>query len=170
MADEEQPAKNSKPAPAPKKRRLGLIVAVIVAMLAATAGGAVAGPMVQRKLRATAATVKIKRPQEKPNDTVALTANFEAIVIDLYDSEKILHHLKVGMTVELHDGVAPEDFTRYVPRGREAAISYLRGLSFEEATNPKGFTAVRDHLSATVRAAVGSERVVRVVVTDFVAQ
>jgi flagellar basal body-associated protein FliL len=74
------------------------------------------------------------------------------------------------MSAELEKGATKEQFAAYTPRGREAAIMYLRGLRHEVATSPEKFESVKEELSKRVREAMGKKRVKRVLITDFVSQ
>jgi flagellar basal body-associated protein FliL len=81
-----------------------------------------------------------------------------------------MHHMRVGVTVELGEKVTKEEFERFQPRGRETAIAYLRSKSFEELTEPSEFENVTKQLNERVIHAMGERRCSRVVITDFVAQ
>ena len=63
-----------------------------------------------------------------------------------------------------------KEFELYSPRGREAAIIYLRQLKWEDAINPKKFEEIRKGLSEVMIKALGKKRVERIVITDYVAQ
>jgi flagellar basal body-associated protein FliL len=99
-----------------------------------------------------------------------VTADIPAVVVDLRDTDGRIRHLKVGLTAELADKVTPEEFKLKVPRGREAALTYLRSLSFEEVADPQHFITIKDELSKRVTEAVGEDRVHRMMLTDFVLQ
>jgi flagellar basal body-associated protein FliL len=78
--------------------------------------------------------------------------------------------MKVGITVELREGVTKEDFKKMMPRGREAAIAYLRGKYYEELTEPTQFATVVKELNERIGKAMGTKDVKRIVITDYVAQ
>jgi flagellar basal body-associated protein FliL len=98
------------------------------------------------------------------------SVEFEPIVLDLRDSHDAVHHLKVGLAVELTEKEKPEEFHALIPRGRQAVISYLRALTFEEVSKPDQFQKVREDIAQAVTKAVGARRVSRVLLVDFVAQ
>jgi flagellar basal body-associated protein FliL len=98
------------------------------------------------------------------------TAAFSAIVVDIRNAQGDLHHLKVGLSFELAEKFTEDDFKRWTPRGREAALTYLRTLDYESATDPKRFEAIRKELCDRVKIALGKKNIRRVLVTDFVAQ
>jgi flagellar basal body-associated protein FliL len=99
-----------------------------------------------------------------------INAEMPSVVVDLRDSDNRIRHLKVGLTAELADGATAEDFKLVIPRGREAALTYLRTLAFEDVSDPQHFVAIKDELSKRVIEAVGEERVRRMMLTDFVIQ
>lgn len=100
----------------------------------------------------------------------AVTTQFSSIVVDIRNGQGDLHHLKVGLSFELAEKFTEDDFKRWTPRGREAALTYLRTLDYESATDPKRFEAIRKELCDRVKIALGKKNIRRVLVTDFVAQ
>lgn len=96
--------------------------------------------------------------------------NLEAIVVDTRAADGNIRHIKVGLTIELPEGVKEAEFKAYVPRAREAAIGYFRTRDFEQLSDPKNFAQVVKDLNKEIIAAVGKKRAKRVDVTDFVAQ
>jgi flagellar basal body-associated protein FliL len=110
---------------------------------------------------------------EAPASKAAPTtsAAFSPIVVDIRGGEGELHHLKVVLSFELAEKFTEEDFKKWTPRGREAALTYLRTLDYEGATDVKRFDAIRKELCDRVKAALGGKKNIRrVLVTDFVAQ
>jgi flagellar basal body-associated protein FliL len=102
----------------------------------------------------------------EPNNPQA----FAPIVVDVKNKRGEMHHMRVGITVELTDKSTKEEFERYQPRGREAAIGYLRSKTFDELTEATEFENIAKQLNEAVTRAMGERRCNRVVVTDFVAQ
>lgn len=177
-----------KPAAAPKKGGSKVIVIALTAVL--VAGAAVAGTMFGPKMLGakTAEAHEEEAPakgkskskgkskkHEAEEEDVEPTAiyNFQAIVVDLHDNEGAIHHLKVGLTVESameNAKEAEEALKHFQPRGREAAIEFLRSREWDEITSAKMFETLKKDLSEKVIESMGEERVSRVVITDFVAQ
>lgn len=164
-------AHQEKPA-AKKSGKRGMIVAIGV-LLGTTAvagiGGAFVGPMLAPP---AAADEKAHGADEHEEPEVTESIKLDPIVVDLRHDGAV-RHLKVGLSLEPahtgggHGGGGIEP---YLPRGREAAITYLRSLTFDEATNPKAFERIRGELEQRIIAAIGKSRVGRIVVTDYVAQ
>jgi len=180
---------------APKKSKLGLIIGVVIAVVTLV-GGSVAGAVLGPKLLGS--EEKEEAPEggghakpEKPHKSEKseksekksahgegasggpehiVTADIPSVVVDLRDSDGRIRHLKVGLTAELGDQVTAEEFKLVVPRGREAALTFLRALPFEEVADPQHFIAIKDELSKRVTEAVGEDRVHRMMLTDFVLQ
>jgi flagellar basal body-associated protein FliL len=170
---DEEESKPDKAAPAPKKKGLPpivLMIGAIVATGASAAAGAVLGPALagnkaQAGAHAPAASASAEEA-EVPGETAAL----DSIVVDVREANGELHHLKVGIAVELGHGVTEEQFKHLVPRMRDAAISYLRGLPFDQITTPAKFDPIRTELGERIAHAAGKDKVKRVLFTDFVAQ
>ena len=104
-----------------------------------------------------------------PNAPPAASTPLPQVIVDIRDKDGDVHHLKVGISLELGK-VSEEEFSKVLPRGREAAVEYLRSLAFEQATDPKQFDTVKKELGDRIRAALGKKAVTRVVITDYVAQ
>jgi flagellar basal body-associated protein FliL len=170
---------------AAKKSGGGRIVAIIIGVVVLVGGMAI-GTLFGSKLLgkesvAEAAPVKKSHAKEAKSDDEEeeesddpehkiVSVEFEPIVMDLRDSHDAVHHLKVGLAVELAEKEKPEEFHAVIPRGRQAVLSYLRALSFEEVSKPEQFQKVREEIAEAVTKAVGARRVSRVLLVDFVAQ
>jgi flagellar basal body-associated protein FliL len=155
----------------PKKRssaRKLLIVFILILLLGTFGVGAFLGPKFVTRLpwpkQADAATAEKEDP---PSASVAM---LDPIVVDLRESSGEVHHLKVGIALELQGTVHGEEFKRYEPRARDAAISMFRALTFEEATNPTQLEHIRSQLGERIAAAIGHKHVRKILFTEFVAQ
>lgn len=176
----------------PKKSKLGLILGIVGGVVVLGAGGA-AGLILGPKLmggsppaEAAPAANAGAHPAPAPHAAPAskehkaaggaghpekiVSFRFDPIIVDVMDRDGEAHHLKVGLAAELAEGALEDEFKLVQPRGREAAITFLRSLTYEEITNPKKYPKLKKDLSKKVSKAVGEERVARLLVTDFVAQ
>ncbi len=149
---------------------LGLLAVILVS--AAGAGGAIAGTrLMGPPAAAAAAPPPPKEPEQDENaGKVNQVSNFNPIVIDFHDPSGDVHHLKIAVSAELPPEMQEKEFELYSPRGREAAIIYLRQLKWEDAISPKKFGEIRKGLSEVMIKALGKKRVDRIVITDYVAQ
>jgi flagellar basal body-associated protein FliL len=156
---------------APKKSRLGLvlaIVAVTVLVTGAAVAGTVFGPALFGHSKKAEQAVEKEKGHEK--EKVGESVELSPIMVDARAEDGNLHHLKVVLAVEVAEGTPKDELMRYLPRGREAAVGYLRSQSFDHLVDPLRYAEVRAELSKTFVEAIGHERVARVLVTDFVAQ
>lgn len=144
--------------------KLGIIAAVVLLVGAAAAGGLYGGKLLQHAPAANA-----EAPAEKPHEAPKASAALPALVVDVRDKDGDIHHVKIGISFELGE-VPEEEFAKCIPRGREAALIYLRSQTFETISDGKNFEALRKELLERVAEAVGKQRVQRVLLTDFVAQ
>jgi flagellar FliL protein len=145
----------------------------LVAVLAAGAAGAVVGPKLLSRgssKKAAAAHAAEAAPSAEAAEAIGETSEFAPIVVDTRSEDGAIHHLKVVISVELPETVKKEEFMKYAPRAREAAITYLRSEPFEIISAPQKFEDVRKELSTRIIEAVGQKRISRVLVVDFVAQ
>jgi flagellar basal body-associated protein FliL len=167
---EAEDSEESVPGPkAPKKSRLGLVLVIVVIPVLVT-GAAVAGTMFGPSLLGHAKKAEHEPAKEKEKDKIGESVELNPIMVDARADDGALHHLKVVLAIELAEGTPKEEFMRYAPRGREAAVGYLRSQSFDHLVAPEQYAAVRTELSKIFTDAIGHERVGRVLVTDFVAQ
>jgi flagellar basal body-associated protein FliL len=149
-----------------KSSKIGNLVAVALVGSAAAAAGTFGGRLMHgAEPQAKAAEAAAEASDAPPTASVALPQ----VIVDVRDKTGDVHHLKVGISVETGT-VSEEEFTKLLPRGREAAVEYLRGLDFDTATDPKSFEKIRKELGDKLKDALGKDRVKRVVITDFVGQ
>lgn len=157
------------------KRRTGLLV-ISVLVLGAAVAGTLLGPRLFGHGAAAADSSAILGDAGTPETGEGSESEptnpqgFAPIVVDVKNRRGEMHHMRVGITVELGEKVTKEEFERFQPRGRETAIAYLRSKSFEELTEPSEFDTVAKQLNERVIHAMGERRCSRVVITDFVAQ
>jgi flagellar basal body-associated protein FliL len=147
-----------------------LLLGAIIATGASAAAGAVLGPSLAGQKAQTAAHAAPAASASAEDAPPGEAASLDPIIVDVREANGELHHLKVGLSIELGHGVTEEEFKKLVPRIRDAAISYLRGLPFDAITTPAKFDPIRTELGERIAHAAGKERIRRVLFTDFVAQ
>jgi flagellar basal body-associated protein FliL len=175
-----------------KKGKGGLIIAIAIAVVTLI-GGSVAGAVLGPKLlgggppkaapaeegegEAEAAHGEEKEKEKGHGETSGgghlekiTSVAFPAVVVDLRDQDERIRHLKVAINAEIPDTTAEEEFKLYMPRGREAILTYLRSLNYEEVSDPKQYETIKEELSKRVIEAVGPKRVKRVLLVEFVSQ
>jgi flagellar basal body-associated protein FliL len=176
-------------APAPKKSKTGLIIGIVIAMITLIGGsvaGAVLGPKLMGAPEADAADEEeapaheSKSAESKGHESKGKKGHGEGekivsveippIVVDLRDADGRIRHLKVGLAAELGDAVNVEEFKLVSPRGREATLSYLRSLTFEEVSDPARYAGIKDEISKRMIDAIGADKVHRILLVDFVLQ
>jgi flagellar basal body-associated protein FliL len=171
MEAPETKTENKEPAKKKKSGRTAVFsVVMTVVALGAAAAGAMLGPKVLAAAGPSASHAAPSASSEEAEEMEGESVQFESIVVDVHDDAGATHHLKLGLAAELPKKVERKEFERYSPRGRQAAIAYLRALSFKEATSADKFIHVRDEVCEKVARAIGSSRVKRVLVTDYVTQ
>ncbi len=173
MADkpDKQPA-----APAASSRGGGAILAIVVPALAAAAatfGGTfwstrmvAARCGTHEPVAVASAHVESAKP---PGPTLAL----DAFLLNIPDANKKAHPSKVTMAVEFAEDskIAKDEaaLKALTPRLRDAVLSYLRRLTYEELSDPAANEQLRSELIFRVRA-VGANGAERVLITDLVVQ
>jgi flagellar protein FliL len=187
----EEPEKTAEGA-APKKSKVGLIIGIVIAgvtLVGGSVAGAVLGPRLlggseeaaEKPAKSEKSSKSHKSEKSEKEESHGEGAEGEGpekiinydvspVVVDLRDADGRIRHLKVGLTAELADKVTTEEFKLYSPRGREALLTYLRTLTFEDVSDPQRFLLIKDEIAKRVTEAVGEERVHRMMLTDFVLQ
>jgi len=178
-------------APAAKKSKTGLIIGIVIALVTLI-GGSVAGAVLGPKLMGgsdeeaadegeSAHESKSEEGKEhegkgkgkgkgKKEGEKILSVEMSPIVVDLRDSDGRIRHLKVGLAAELDETVNVEEFKLLSPRGREATLSYLRSLTFEEVSDPAKYASIKDEISKRMIESIGADKVHRILLVDFVLQ
>jgi len=170
-------------APAAKKSKAGLIIGIVIAVVTLI-GGSVAGAVLGPKLlggseghEAPAAAAgkghEAASGHEGAGPAAAekiISVEISPIVVDLRDADGRIRHLKVGLAAELAETVKMEEFKLVSPRGREATLSYLRSLTFEEVADPARYASIKDEISKRMIDAIGANRIQRILLIDFVLQ
>lgn len=164
MAEKEEGA-----GPAPRKggSKVFLIVAV-VAVAGVFAGGVFAGPKLGNKLHVPGYSSQTPAQDEAAPAPGSIT--LESCVVDLRVKNGDLHHLKVGLVIEMNKEIKEKEVEQFVPRARDATISYLRTLDYEAVTQSEDFEQIRKELDERIAKALGEKDVRRILFTDFVVQ
>jgi flagellar basal body-associated protein FliL len=168
-------------APAAKKSKTGLIIGIVIALVTLV-GGSVAGAVLGPQLLGGSEDHQAPAAAEGKGHEAAsgqegagapekiISVEIPPIVVDLRDADGRIRHLKVGLAAELAETVKMEDFKLVSPRGREATLSYLRSLTFEEVADPARYAGIKDEISKRMIEAIGANRIQRILLVDFVLQ
>ncbi|MBI4952586.1 MAG: flagellar basal body-associated FliL family protein [Myxococcales bacterium] len=104
-------------------------------------------------------------PTAEPGPTVAL----QPFVLNLTDSSEQQHALRITLAVELERGGNAEEFNVFVPRVRDAALSYLRTLDVAQVTAATFQDDLRSVLLERIHG-LGAAHADRILITDLVMQ
>ena len=162
----EQAAAKSGDVPSPKEAKksglvvvLGLVFPALLAFGGGFGGAKIAGASPH-------ATAKPAEPEaQPPGATVAL----DPFMMTLPDEGGHPHAMKLSLAVELKHGAKEDDLKVFVPRIRDAALSYLRALHYEQAADSARLDELRDELKARMTK-TGASSLEQVLITDFVMQ
>jgi flagellar FliL protein len=106
----------------------------------------------------------VEAAAEPPGPTIAL----EPFLVSIADQQRP-HVVKLTLAVELKHLAKEEEFKAYVPRIRDATLTYLRSLTFEEASNSDHLEQLRADIRERLKT-IGATAVENVLITDFVTQ
>lgn len=158
---------------APKKSRLGLVLAtvvVVVLVAGAAVAGTLFGPTLMGRGKKADESAEAKEKGKDNERPIGETVELSPILVDARAKDGELHHLKVVLAIEIAEGTSKEEFMKYSPRGREAAVAYLRSQGFDDLAAPEHYNDLRSELAKKFSEAIGEKRIARVMVIDFVAQ
>jgi flagellar basal body-associated protein FliL len=150
--------------PAKKRGSLGAIGLVLPALLA---GGASFGAA--KFSTARAAVAGVAPAPERTMSAPGPTLSAEPFLIVVQDANKKPHAMKVTLAIEFNEKAKEESLKSFTPRIRDAALSYLRVLSYDDALESGKNDKLRNDLLERFRA-IGAASAERVLITDFVIQ
>ncbi|MBX3186750.1 MAG: flagellar basal body-associated FliL family protein [Labilithrix sp.] len=162
----EAPAAPAAPAPAAAPAGKSSLLPFVALLLSALfSGGAAYGgarTAVKREDPAHAAAPKAEAPP--PGPTMALDPFLVAVV----DAGKKTHPVKLTVAVEFDATTKEESMKTFAPRIRDALLSRVRSLSYEDAIDPHTDKLRADLLESCKQA--GASTAQRVLITDLVSQ
>jgi flagellar basal body-associated protein FliL len=154
-----------KPEEKPTKKGPSTILTVLVPALIA-GGAAFGGAKFSSAHAAPAQTVEhITIAAPPPGPTVAL----EPFVLLTPDGTKKMHAMKVTLAIEFDEKAKEDTLKSFTPRIRDAALTYLRSMTYEDAVDSGKSDKLRTDLLDRFRN-VGAIGATRVLITDLVIQ
>ena len=97
------------------------------------------------------------------------TLPLEPFLVNVMDATGKTHAMKVTIAVEFEKAAKEEEFKILVPRLRDAALGFFRGLTYEQAQKPEEIEKAKTALLERIRTA-GAEESRKILVTDLVVQ
>lgn len=164
MSDKKDDAADKKAAPPPARggvNVVGLLATAVFAAAAAFGGARAAGARGSQAAHSAQHAPQI----EPPGYTLAL----EPFLVMAQDATHHTHPMRVVLALEFDAHAKEETVTPFVPRIRDSAISHLRGISYEAASDPAQMDHLRTELLERFRG-TGATGARRVLVTDLVVQ
>lgn len=175
MADEKSKAPPAGTIPPPPAKKggsgvVGTIVGILLTALlsggaafgGAKFGAASAGPKHEEAEHEHAAGIPTVRA---PGVTVPL----DPFLVAVNDQSGKQRAVKITLVLELRPLEQAEALKAFVPRLRDSTLSYLRGLTFEEASNAQHVEKMRTELLERY-IKLGAIAIDSVLITDFVTQ
>jgi flagellar basal body-associated protein FliL len=148
------------PAPAKKGGALGMVLPAILAAAAAFGGAKIAGAHAQPSAQAEHHAEEHK----PPGPTVPL----DPFLVTIPDANKKSHPMKVTLAIEFESTAKEEAIKAFAPRIRDAALSFLRTMTYEQAVDPDTHRIREDLLERVQK--VGATTAERILITDLVTQ
>jgi flagellar basal body-associated protein FliL len=158
-------AKPPAAAPAPAKKGAGGMIMGIVLPALLAGGAAYGASRAAAKAPAAHAEAPAHAEVHPPGPTVAL----EPFLVSVADGSKKSHPLKLSVAVEFGTHDKEDVLKPFTPRIRDAILSYVRTLSYEDAVDAQRSEKLRSELLDRCHKA-GAVTAERVLITDLVSQ
>jgi len=168
MADEKSKAPPAAAAP-PAPKKTGTIIGIVVSAVLST-GGAFGGAKL-----GIASAAGHKEPEHEAAHTIptvrapGVTVPLEPFLVTTSDATGKQRAIKLTLALELRAQEKDEAIKPFVPRMRDSALSYLRALPYEEATNNQHVEKMREELLERFTK-LGALSIEQILITDFVTQ
>ena len=183
MSTDAKPAETpATPAPGPKKSSaiVGIVKLVIPALLAAGAAyGGTRAAAAHAPVAAAAPAEHEEAPRRREPKPPGPTVSLEPFLLSIQDAKGKGHAMKLTIAIEFEkpekgggggeEGKEDNVLKPFVSRIRDAILSYVRSMSYEEASDASHMEKVRTEMLERCHGA-GAVDAVRVLVTDFVIQ
>lgn len=173
---EKDPKKAEAPADAEKKKggggaamAIGIVLPALLAGGAAFAGAKIAVAKASHGAAAGGAHGGEHAAPATPPEPPGPTLTLEPFLMVTMDAQRRVHPMRVAIAVEFTTATPQESTAAFTPRIRDAALVYLRALTYENATNTERMEHMRTDLLRSFREA-GAATAQRVLVTDLVVQ
>jgi flagellar basal body-associated protein FliL len=161
----------------PKKKggALIMLIGALVIASVSSAAGATFGPSIRQKVFGGHAPAgehgEEAEEKEEKHDKGGHIAPLDSLVVDVHDEGGENHHVKVGLALEVAGELNEEEWkAEVVPKARDACISYLRSLKYDEASSSAKFESIRTELQERIAKAVKKPKVKHVFFIDYVVQ
>lgn len=156
------------PAPAKKGGAIAMVLGIVLPALL-SAGGAFGGVKAAGHAggggAAHAPEPEKRHTPRPPGPTIAL----EPFLVSIPDAAKKAHPMKLTVAVEFEATAKEDEIKNYMPRIRDAILTYIRQLSYEQAIDQEHAHKFREELLERVHKS-GAVAAERVLVTDLVSQ
>lgn len=155
------------PAGVPKKKGGAALVIGIIIPALASAGAAFGAVKITNKGPQREHVVEVVVHKEmKPTGP---TVNLDPFLVNVPDEKKKIHPFKLTIAVEFEDHTKEEMVKGYTPRIRDAVLSHVRTMSFEEAVDQGHTDKLKAELLHRVQEA-GATSAEKILITDMVTQ
>jgi flagellar basal body-associated protein FliL len=151
---------------APKKSSPGFVALLLPALFA---GGAAFGGAKFSAAHAAGSAGAVEKAAVVEAAPPGPTVPLDPFLVLTQDVGKKSHAMKLTIAVEYSDKSKEETLKSYTPRIRDAALNYLRVLTYEDALDSSKTDKIRADLLERFRQ-IGATSAQRVLVTDLVLQ
>lgn len=143
-------------------RVLGMLLPAVFAAGAAFGGVRLAGT--HHAATASAATEAVES-MKPPGPTLAL----DPFLLSVADANRRVHPMKVTIAIEFDAKEKEETLKGLTPRIRDAALGFLRTITYEQVIDPSGGDKIRTEMLGRLRSS-GAPGAEHVLITDLVIQ
>jgi flagellar basal body-associated protein FliL len=188
-AKKEEKKEEPKAAGGGKKGKILAVLGLLLVVGVSSVAGAALSPIIGPRVSGAPAPPKPPKPHVAPKEEAEAAEEeedegesekgkkeshglmtLEAAVVDLRDAANETHHLKIAIAIEVKAEIPEEESKVFVMRAKDAEITYLRTLSYEDVTDHAKFEQIRKELSTRVLKAFGKKHGKKMLITEYVVQ
>jgi flagellar basal body-associated protein FliL len=175
MADDKKKEAAEGAEPKKKSPLIWIILAVVLCLGGIGAGIFLAPKFMKPAPHAEGASAAHAAPESSEHDVPPIVVPWPPLVVDITDEQGGSRHVKLVMTLEIANEHMEKELASYAPRGRQAALGFIRAKTFQSLTDPTRFESLQKEITEIVQKSVGKsangeQRVSQILITDLVAQ
>lgn len=167
MSDDKNDKARKGEDPAPS-RGVSVMALILTALMSAGVAGGTS-MYVGKRASHEARSSRAAAPARSFNPRRGFTLQLEPFVLMSIDGRHAFHAMRTTLALEFAPHTLEDDVRPYVARIRDAALSLLRSITYEVASDPAQMDRIRTELQTRFQA-IGVQGLARVLITDLVVQ
>lgn len=169
MSDDKNDKARKGDATAPSPKGVSVVALILTALVSAGAAGGASLYVSKRTAHPAPAAHAPAEHAPAAHAPPGFTLALDPFVLMSADSHRAFHAMRTTLALEFAPATREDDVRPYVARIRDAALSMLRSIPYEVASDPAQMDHIRAELQTRFQA-TGVRGIARVLITDLVVQ